>query len=163
MRSPGVRKSMLLLGLPLGLAGAAALAVFQLSSAAPASEVPDPVAGQHGPMVALEERVVNLRPGGSYRYAKIGITVELRPSSAEFYGLTGEARAEAEKEALATHESAVPLLLDALGSVVSGKSSNELNAQNGRVELKKELLTAMRRAVGEHEVLDIYFTDLVMQ
>ena len=165
MRLPGTRKTMLLLGLPVGLAAGGALAYFQfMAPAAPApAGVPDPGEGQHGPMLALDERVINLRSGGSYRYAKVGLTVEIRPDDAAFYALKGEPRHEAEKEIHATHESTVPLLLDALGTVVSGKTSNEITAKDGRAHLKEELLESMRHVLGEHEVLDVYFTDLVMQ
>ena len=165
MRLPGARKTMLLLGLPVGLAAGGALAYFQFMAppAGPPPPVPDPAEGQHGTMVALEERVINLRPGGAYRYAKVGVTIELRPETADFYALKGEARAHAEEEALATHEGAVPLLLDALGSVVSSKTSDELTKPEGRAHLKEELIEEMGHVVGEHELLDVYFTDLVMQ
>ncbi|HEX8941078.1 MAG TPA: flagellar basal body-associated FliL family protein [Candidatus Limnocylindrales bacterium] len=162
MKLPAGRRAILLLGLPLGLAAAGALAYTQLAAAAP-KEVPDPGAGQHGPLLALEERVINLQPGGAYRYAKIGVTVELRPASAAFYALTGEARSTSEKEALTEHQADVPLLLDALGSVVSAEDSNKLTAPSGRDDLKKQLLAAARSLLGERDVLDIYFTDLVMQ
>ena len=57
----------------------------------------------------------------------------------------------------------MPLLLDALGTVVSAHDSASLTTPDGRSQLKSELLAAMRKVLGEREVIDIYFTDLVMQ
>jgi flagellar protein FliL len=114
-------------------------------------------------MVAMDERVVNLLKGGDYRYAKIGVTVELRPEKADFYALTGEARATAEKEADATFESAMPLMIDAVGRTVGAKTSSDLGTPEGREALKGEIKAAMGGILGDREVLAVYFTDLVMQ
>jgi flagellar basal body-associated protein FliL len=163
VKLPGGRKA-LLLGVPLGLAVAGGLAFTQLSGASGGPPlVPDPAEGQHGVMVALESRVVNLRTGGAYRYAKVAVTVEFRPESAGFYGLAGEALDEADKEALKASAPKVPILIDALGTVVSSADPVSLTTPEGRAKLKLDLLEAFRAALGEREVLNIYFTDLVMQ
>lgn len=162
MKKPSARKG-LLIGVIIGLAVAGALTYVKLSSSSTPVAVSEPADGQRGPMLALDERVVNLLSGGPYRYAKVGVTVELRPASPDFYGLSGEARATEEKLALLEHEADVPLILDALGRVVSAHSSNELVSIEGRATLKAELLEAIRVVVGDDAVLNVYFTDLVMQ
>ena len=126
-------------------------------------EIPDPAEGEHGPMIALEERVVNLLKGGDFRYVKIGVTVEVRPESADFYQLKGEARVVAEKELEKEYESVMPLMHDAIGRTVGAKTSTELGTPEGRVALKEEVHHAMGEIFGEHEILHVYFTDLVMQ
>jgi flagellar basal body-associated protein FliL len=133
------------------------------SSVPPA--IPDPAEGQHGIMLPLEERVVNLLPGadGSFRYVKLGVTVEIRPESADFYKLVGEPRVVAEKLLVIDLESVEPLLFDAIGRVVSARDSEQIAPVEGRAALKSELLAAFRSVLGEKEVLDLYFTDLVMQ
>lgn len=160
---PRGRRGIIVLGIPLGLAAAGAFVFMQLTAAAP-PPVPGPAAGQHGPMLALDDRVINLAPTATgYKYAKVAVTVELRPSTAAFYALSGDARAKAETTELALHQEAVPLLLDALGQVVSAHDSSTLTSNQGRAELKTELLAAMRKVLGEREVLDVYLTDFVMQ
>jgi len=158
------KKTIALLGLPLGLGLAAGLVyVFVLSGPAAPPQVPDPAEGQHGVMVAMDERVVNLLKGGDFRYAKVGVTVELRPEKADFYALKGEARVAAEKEATAQVASAMPLMLDAVGRTVGARTSSDLGTPEGREALKTELQRAMGSILGDHEVLAVYFTDLVMQ
>jgi flagellar FliL protein len=160
------KKTILIAGLPVGLAAAGAIAFLTLSKpAGPPPETPDPGEGQHGIMLALEDKVVNLLPGtaSSYHYAKVGVTVEIRPEKADFYALAGEARKTAEEGLVKDYESDVPLLLDALGRVVSSKSSEQISTPESRQELKGELLDAFSHVLGEKDVLDVYFTELVMQ
>jgi flagellar basal body-associated protein FliL len=163
---PHGRKAILLLGVPLGLAAAGGLGFMMMSGAKATPPVPDPTAGQHGPMLALDSRVINLTTGsqtGLYKYAKVAVTIELRPASASFYDLASDARAKQEKLETDKVVEDVPLLLDSLGSVVSAHDSSTLTTPDGRAQLKKELLTSMRKVLGDREVIDIYFTDFVMQ
>jgi flagellar FliL protein len=154
----------ILLGVVVGLALSGSLVYIRLTSAGGSPPLsPDPATGQHGPMIALDERVVNLKTGGVYRYAKIGVTVEIRPDDASFYALTADSRAAAETLAQKEHESSIPLLLDALGTVVSARTSTELDGVDGREKLKQDLESAMRGVLGDGVVLHVYFTDLVMQ
>lgn len=159
------KKTIVLLGIPLGLGLAGGLAAIVLlgGSGSTPPITPDPSPGQHGLMVPLEEKVVNLMDGGDYRYAKIGVTVEVRPEKADYYALVGEARAVADKELLKEFEPAMPLMLDALGRVVGSHTSTELGTPEGREALKAELMAEMKHVLGEEEVLDLYFTDMVMQ
>ena len=164
MKLPRGKRAIALVGVPLGLAAAAGLAVTQLAVGGGAPPpVPDPGPGRHGAMLALESRVVNLPTGGPFRYAKVAVTVELRPESAGFYDLTGEARAEAEKEVVAAAQPFLPLLYDAVGSVLAGSNGAALATHEGRAALKAELLAVAREILGEEEVLAVYITDLVMQ
>jgi flagellar basal body-associated protein FliL len=160
------KKTILIAGLPVGLAVAGGLAFMMLSGGSKAPPViPDPAAGEHGVMLALDDKVVNLLPAkaSSYRYAKIGITVEIRPEKADFYALTADARKTAEELAVKGYEEDVPLLLDALGRVVSARTSDQISTPETRAELKGELVDAFKTVLGDHEVLDVYFTELVMQ
>lgn len=163
MKLPRGRKAAAI-GLVLGLAVSGGLVFARMSTANTAApEVSDPQPGQLGVMLALDDRVINLRTGGAYRYAKVGVTVELRPDTEDFYSLTGAARASAETAATAALAPAVPLLVDAVGSTVAAADPAGLVTPEGRESLKARLLEALRAALGERRVLAIYFTDFVMQ
>ena len=162
---PRGRRAILSLGVPLGLAAAGALIFTQMSAAHVTPKVPDPGAGQFGPMLALDDKVINLAtttPGG-YKYAKIGVTIEMRPTSAGFYGLHGADRTKQETTELAAYTDAVPLLTDAVGTVVSAHDSAFLTSTDGRAKLKTELLAAVRKILGDDVVINVFFTDFVMQ
>ncbi len=135
------------------------------ASAAPPPAVADPGQGQFGPMLALDDKVINLSTTspGAYKYAKIGVTIEMRPSSASFYDLHGADRTKEQTTELASYSDALPLLVDAVGTVVSAHDSTALVTADGRAKLKAELLDAFRKILGDTEVIDVYFTDFVMQ
>ena len=164
MKLPGGRKALLLL-VPVLLAGGG-FGYMQVSASGTTTApvlIPDPTPGQVGPLLALDSRVINLKTGGAYHYAKIAVTIELRPADKSFYTITGDARPAAEKLVIAAHAADVPMLLDTVGQVVAAKTSDDLNSAAGRAALKNELLASMRGALGQDAVLDIYLTDFVMQ
>jgi len=163
---PRGRRAILALGLPLGLAAAGAFLFTQMSAAPKVTpKVPDPATGQSGLMLALDNRVINMNgtTAGGYKYAKLGVTIELRPAAASFYELHGTERTKEEKTELEKRAEDTPRLLDALGSVVAGHDSTTLTSAAGRAALKEELLTAFRKILGDDDVVGIYFTDFVMQ
>jgi flagellar basal body-associated protein FliL len=174
------KKTIVLMGLPLGLgvaAGVVFLVVLKPAGATPG--VPDPASGQHGVMVPLDTKVVNLAPGGDYKYAKVGVTLEIRPNDASFYALKADARTAAETLVVKDYAYVLPLLDDAVGKVVGAKTSTDLLGQGGRDALKAELIDAVRKVLDggaapvasgaspappeATSVLELYFTDLVMQ
>lgn len=163
---PRGRRAILVLGLPLGLAAAGALVFTQMSATSKAPPaIPDPGPAQFGPMLALDTKVINLSlttPGG-YKYAKIGLTIEMRPSAASFYELHGTERTKEETTELAPFKDGVPLLIDAVGSTVAAHDSSTLNSAEGRSALKVELLAAAKKILGPENVIDVFFTDFVMQ
>jgi flagellar basal body-associated protein FliL len=163
---PKGKRAILVLGLPLGLAAAGAFVFMQMSAASSVPpKVPDPATGQMGPMLALDDRVINLNASsaGSYKYAKVGVSIEVRPSTSGFYDLHGDARTKSETTELEKYVDEKPRLLDALGSVVSAHDSATLITPEGRAKLKTELLDAFRKILGPDVILDVYFTNLVMQ
>jgi flagellar basal body-associated protein FliL len=151
---------------PFGLAAAGALIFMQMSAAGKVTPpVPNPSQGQFGPMLALDDKVINLTtttPGG-YKYAKIGVTIEMRPTAASFYTLHATERTKEETTELAAYTDAVPLLNDAVGAAVSAHDSSALNTADGRAKLKAELLVDVKKILGEDNVIDVFFTDFVMQ
>jgi flagellar basal body-associated protein FliL len=163
---PKGKRAILVLGMPLGLAAAGAF-VFMQMSAAPTEppKVPDPATGQVGPILVLDDKVINLTTtsAASYKYAKIGVSIEIRPEAASFYDLHGEARTTEEKTELDKYTEELPKLLDALGSVVSAHDSTSLNSVDGRAKLKEELTERFQKILGAENVIDVFFTNFVMQ
>jgi flagellar basal body-associated protein FliL len=162
---PKGRRAIIALGVPLGLAAAGAFVFMSMSATKAVPAIPDPGQGQFGPMLALDDKVINLSmdTAGGYKYAKIGVTIEVRPSAASFYDLHGADRTKQETTELAAYTDAVPLLVDAVGRTVSAHDSATLTTTDGRAALKAEILVAAKKILGDQKVIDIFFTDLVMQ
>ena len=162
---PHGRRAIIALGVPLGLAAAGAFVFMSMSATKTVPKIPNPGQGQFGPMLALDDKVINLSmttPGG-YKYAKVGVTIEVRPAAASFYDMHGTERTKQETTELAAYTDAVPLLVDAVGTTVSSHDSSTLTTTDGRAALKAELLTSAKKILGDDKVIDIFFTDFVMQ
>jgi len=159
------KKLILGLGMPVGFALAGALVYMQVAGGAAAApvKIADPSPGQSGPMLALESRVVNLAPGGTYKYVKLGVSIEVRPKAASFYALAAADRTAEETLETGALSAQLPFLYDRLGQAVSAKTSDELGTTDGRAALKTELVAAFKEILGEEDVLGVFFTDFVMQ
>jgi flagellar basal body-associated protein FliL len=170
------KKAILLLGIPLGLGLAAALVflvVLPMLNKTP-EPIPNPGEGQHGYMIPLDTKVVNLADGSDFKYAKVGVTIELRPETADFYTMAGAAREPLAALKVKEMAELLPVLDDAVARIVAAKTSQDITSAAGRQALHDEILEALRKALEKPapsnakvawlpEVIDIYFTDLVMQ
>lgn len=97
-----------------------------------------PAEPQPGEVVTLEPVQVNLTDG---HFLRVGIALQLTTDAHEVDG----ARA-----------------LDATISTFSGRSMDQLTAGKARARLKAQLLTRLEE-IYEHHVMDLYFTEFVMQ
>ena len=137
-----------------------------LGAAAPAQTSEAPTETPHyvgtGPTYSLKERVLNLRPESSFRYIKIGISIEF--SSKEDYSkLKGEEAKKKQEEYNMELSPRAPLLQDAVTSVLTTKTSYELSSAEGKEMLRDQLKKAFTPLVGEHKIANVYFTEFTMQ
>lgn len=115
----------------------------------PGQNVPVPALKQQsqiGPMVNIEEFVVNIISGDTAHYVKASITVEL----------TNEAvQSEVEQR--------MPQIRDAVLLLISNKTYEELQDLQGKKQLKAELLSKLNSFLQAGKVVSIYFTNFVVQ
>jgi len=115
----------------------------------PAQQVPVPglnQLAQIGPMVNIEEFVVNIISGDAAHYVKASITVELTSI---------EVKTEAEQR--------MPQMRDAILLLISSKTYEELQDLQGKKQLKAELTGKINSFLQAGKVTSIYFTNFVVQ
>jgi flagellar FliL protein len=115
----------------------------------PAKQVPVPELNQLadvGPMVNIEEFIVNIISGDSAHYVKASLTVELTSE---------EGKVEAEKR--------MPQMRDAILLLVGNKSFEELQDLQGKKQLKAEITTKINSFLQAGKVKAVYFTNFVVQ
>ncbi|MBT4949704.1 MAG: flagellar basal body-associated FliL family protein [Actinobacteria bacterium] len=111
------------------------------SSEAPASVQPVAVAAiDKGEVIKLEPIFINLK---NDRFLKVGLALQTT--------LTGD---DAELDG--------SIALDAAIEVFSNKDIDQVVTETGRAQLKEALLTLVTEKYGA-QVIDIYFTEFVMQ
>ena len=134
----GRRRLVLLVALALLATLAAAYVLVLKPDAAGAAEKPEP-----GEVLALESITLNLADG---HYLKLGLALQMTADAGEG-GHGGVDGSQA---------------LDIAIEQLSGRPVEELAAGQARAKAKEELFHAIEEAY-HHTVLDVYFTEFVMQ
>lgn len=99
-----------------------------------------------GPISSLDQFIVNLLSENNRRYLKIKVDLEL------------------DKEELKVElDTKVPRIRDIIIRVLSSKSIEEISTPKGKEKLKKELLTQINAVLLDGEIMNVYFTDFVIQ
>jgi flagellar FliL protein len=152
------KKLFLIIGLAVlvVLAGAGTAAFFLMKKAPdppetkePAKHVPVPElnpAADIGPMVNIEEFIVNIISGDTAHYVKASLTIEL---SSE------EGKGEAEKR--------MPQMRDAILLLIGNKTFEELQDLQGKKQLKAEITSKINSFLKAGKVKAVYFTNFVVQ
>jgi flagellar protein FliL len=115
----------------------------------PGQQVPVPALGQQsqiGPMVNIDEFIVNIISGDAAHYVKASITVELTNE---------EVKTEVEQR--------MPQMRDAILLLISNKTYEELQDLQGKKQLKAELQNKINSFLRTGQVVSIYFTNFVVQ
>ena len=127
------KKLLLIIALVLVVVGAAAWFFLLRGSGSAAVKPPEP-----GEIVKLDPISVNLADG---HFLKVGLALQGTKAAKELEGSKA---------------------LDIAIAELSGREMSELAKPKEREKIKKELLHKIGTAY-EHEVIDVYFTDFVMQ
>lgn len=122
-------------------------------AAAPQSKAPAPRAGSGGsrymsvgPIYALDQFIVNLTTQSGRRYLKTSINVELSQPN-----LTAEM------------DTKRAVVRDAVISVLSSKSIEEISTEKGKEKLKEELMMRLNEFLVDGQVVSLFFIDFVIQ
>jgi len=123
-------------------------AFFMVQKASARQKGPAVKKAQKGPVLSLDEFLVNLADPGSDHFLKVTVGLELDKSK-------GKAP-EALKED-------TPLIRDAVLSSLASKTRDQLAVEGGRDKLKAEIKKKVNAALGEDDVQGVYFTNFVTQ
>ncbi len=105
-----------------------------------------PSSSKVGPMVKIDDFVVNLLDRDATRYLKASVTFEVDTEEA----------AEEIKERM-------PQIRDAILLLVGNKNFNELRDLQGKMQLRAELIGQLNTILRKGQIKFIYFTNFVIQ
>lgn len=103
---------------------------------------------EHGPVMPLDDFLVNLSDPGGDHFLKVTVNLELDKEK----GKTPE-----------TMKEQTPLIRDAILMALSSKTRDELSPPAGREKLKAEIKKKVNEALDEGDVQDVYFSNFVTQ
>ncbi|MDR2869919.1 MAG: flagellar basal body-associated FliL family protein [Deferribacteraceae bacterium] len=108
---------------------------------------PRGISAETGPMQAYPSFTVNLADPGGQRYLKIGIALELSMDKDFSVEVTA-------KEAK---------IKDAILTVLSAKTLDEVSTTQGKVALKQEILRRLNTLMATGRIEEVYITEFMMQ
>jgi flagellar protein FliL len=99
-----------------------------------------------GPLLKMDDFVVNIMQKETTRFLKIGITLETK-----------------NQESSERIKNRIPQIADAILLLVGNKQFDQIKDLQGKLQLKADLLAQINSLVGKDEVTEIFFTDFVVQ
>lgn len=99
-----------------------------------------------GPLVELEDFVVNITDDEQTRYLKVAMTMET-----------------ADKKTKNEVDNRLPQLRDAIIFQISGKTHDELRDLQGKKQLQAELIKSLNEVLNEGRIERLFFTEFVVQ
>lgn len=151
---------------------------LQPPTAAPIATVPPLQPPGPGIMYQLGTKIVNLADPGGLRYLQTSIVLELHPELNAYLAAqdaaTGTATAagaesgghgggQGDPAASSALDARRPIIDDAVMTTLSSKRYSDISTIKGKQALKEELIVAINKALGVPGVLNIYFTEFVVQ
>jgi flagellar FliL protein len=140
-------KLFIIIGVALAVAVLAAVGTFLLTGESKgSSHKVEKVSPETMTMFTLDPFIVNIYDGQDLRYLKLKVEMEL-------------ANAEAKNELTARQAQ----IRDAILSILTAKTLQDLQYLQGKNQLKQEILATVTRIATPGKVKQIYFTDFVVQ
>ncbi|MFO8086009.1 MAG: flagellar basal body-associated FliL family protein [Desulfobacterales bacterium] len=99
-----------------------------------------------GPLLKMEDFVVNIMHKDTTRFLKMGITLEAK---------NNESSERIKKR--------MPQITDAVLLLVGNKNFDQIKDLQGKLQLKADLIAHLNSLLGIDELNDIFFTDFVVQ
>jgi flagellar FliL protein len=99
-----------------------------------------------GPLYALDTMIVNLSDHGGKRYLRVTMALEL-----------------SDPESVATVESRLPQIRDAVLMILPTKTYDDVSTTDGKIALRNQVMEKINDLMTKGRVNNIYFTEFVVQ
>lgn len=99
-----------------------------------------------GELVALDPFIVNLADASGKRYLKLSLSVEV-----------------ADKPTVADLQKVMPVVKDSILLLLSSKSYSDIATLEDKLHLKREIIMRLNQILGGPKVVDLFFSDFVVQ
>lgn len=128
-----------------------------------ATPEPESLSPGQGFMLNTGTKIVNLADAGGRRFLKATIVLELAEHAAVDPKLPAEERVAIEAEFTDTLNVQLPVINDALISLLSSKTFEAIYTVDGKEMLRQEIMDAVNTRLPEYQVIYVYFTDFVVE
>jgi flagellar protein FliL len=116
-----------------------------------------------GIMFNMSTKIINLADPSGRKYIRLTVVLEFAPDNPEYKKLTGEELTLYTTEFNAKINALMPIMDDAVITMLSTKTFEELYTADGKEKLRQEVMKAIQDRVTEYHLISIYFTEFVVQ
>ncbi len=99
-----------------------------------------------GPMFPLDTFIVNLADRGGKRYLRVTMNLELESE---------DVKAEVEKH--------LPQLRDSILMILPERTVNDIQTAEGKADLRDEIMAKLNNTLEKGKIINIFFTEFVIQ
>jgi flagellar protein FliL len=120
------------------------------------------VAGE-GIMINTGSKIINLSDPLGRKYIRLTIVIEFAPTNTAYFEMTTEEKTAYVSEFTAEVTAKLPIIDDAVVTLVSSKTFEELYTAQGKENLRLELSNLITQRLPEYHILSVYLTEFVVQ
>lgn len=136
---------------------------------APAAEVHEATPEPHtflpgeGVMLDMSTKIINLVDPTGHKYIRLTIVAEFAPDNPEYGSMPEEEKAVYLTEFKDELSSRVPIMDDAVITLLSTKTYEDLYTADGKEKLRAEIMNDLAGKLPDLHIISIYFTEFVVQ
>jgi hypothetical protein len=116
-----------------------------------------------GIMFDMATKIINLADSTSRKYIRLTMVLEFAPDNPAYHTMNAEEQKTYLTEFDAKIAKVMPVMDDAVITLLSTKSFEDLYTAAGKEALRKELITAISARLTEFTLISVYFTEFVVQ
>jgi flagellar FliL protein len=116
-----------------------------------------------GVMVNMSTKIINLVDPTGRKYIRLTVVVEFAPDNPEYDSLPAEEKTAYLTEFTDKLNSKMPIMDDAVITLLSTKTYDDLYTADGKEKLRVEIMDDLSRRLPELQIISIYFTEFVVQ
>lgn len=116
-----------------------------------------------GVMLDTGTKIVNLAEPGGRKFIRCDVVVEFAITNPDYAKLTGEKKTEFMNEFKTEINAQLPIINDTVITILSTKDFQSVYTADGKEALRTEILSTLKAKLREFYIINIYFTEFVMQ
>jgi len=120
------------------------------------------VAGD-GIMINTGSKIINVADPLGRKYIRITIVIEFAPGDPAYFEMPVEEKAVYVTEFTSEVNAKLPIIDDAVVTLISSKTFEELYTAQGKENLRLELSNLITQRLPDHHILSVYLTEFVVQ
>jgi flagellar FliL protein len=123
----------------------------------------EPVEAGEGVMFNMSTKIINLADPTGRKYIRLTVVLEFDPNEPELAHMAEEEHAEVLTSFQEKINARMPIMDDAVITLLSTKTFEDLYTSAGKETLRQEVITEIAERIPEYHLISVYFTEFVVQ